>query len=200
MATKTLPREIPLAVLENSSDPCYTVNESLEITYCNPAWDLFSRLNQGGPAALRASVLSRNLLDFIPEELKKYHTGLFATARALGRPVTHDYECSTATMFRLYRMQIYPLDTGFAVINSLRVEHPHDRTPVEPNDAIYRNSAGLIRMCSNCRRTNRADDPAAWDWVPAYLDYKGRKITHGVCLLCMEYFYRPYLMAREAGS
>jgi hypothetical protein len=148
--------------------------------------------NQGGAGALRDQVVSTNLLDSIPEDLKAFHAGLFAKARATGQPVNHDYECSSATMFRLYRMQIYPLDQGFAVINSLRLEHPHDRTPLEPNDAVYRAESGLIRVCANCRRTNRTSDPAAWDWVPAYVDHERETITHGVCPLCLEYYYRPY--------
>jgi len=198
MESKSIPRAIPLDVLESCPDPCFTVSESLDITYCNQAWDQFALLNHGGPEALRAQVVSRNLLDFIPDDIKKYHAGLFTTARALGQPVSHDYECSSATLFRLYRMQIYPLDNGFAVINSLRVEHPHDRTPVEPNEALYRNSAGMIRMCANCGRTSRADDPTVWEWVPDYVDHIRENTTHGVCPLCLEYYYRPYIESPRA--
>jgi len=200
MQTKSFPRAIPREVLESSTDPCFAVSETLDITYCNKAWNHFALLNQGGSEVLCAQVVSRNLLDFIPDELKKYHADLFARARALGQPVSHDYECSSATLFRLYRMQIYPLDNGFAVINSLRVEQPHDRPKVEPNDAVYKNSASLIRMCANCRRTNRTDDPAAWDWVPAYVDREQGDVTHGVCPLCLEYYYRPYLQGRGEES
>ncbi|HEX7286519.1 MAG TPA: hypothetical protein VF532_10070 [Candidatus Angelobacter sp.] len=192
MESKVISRAIPLEVLESSSDPCFAVNEALDITYCNPAWDAFALKNEGEPEVLRAKIVSRNLLAFVPEDLKEFHAVLFAKARATGQPVSHDYECSSATMFRLYRMQIYPLDQGFAVINSLRLEHPHDRTPLQPNDAVYRNKGGLIRMCANCRRTNRTSDPAAWDWVPAYVDRERENVTHGVCPLCLEYYYRPY--------
>lgn len=189
-----------MEVLESCPDPCFALSESLDITYCNTGWNNFALLNQGGPEVLGARVVSRNLLDFIPDDLKSYHAGLFAKARALGQPVSHDYECSSATMFRLFRMQIYPLDQGFAVINSLRLEHPHDRTPLEPNDALYLNSSGLIRMCANCRRTNRTNDPAAWDWVPDYVERVRRNTTHGVCPACLEYYYRPYLQGRSEES
>jgi hypothetical protein len=90
-------------------------------------------------------------------------------------------------------MQIFPLEAGFAVINSLRVEHPHDRLPIAPDDAVYRNKSGFLRMCANCRRTNRVADPAAWDWVPAYVDRRQTDVTHGVCPACMEFYYHPYL-------
>lgn len=200
MEPKEITRAIPLDVLEGCPDPCFAVSESLDITYCNSAWDSFALQNRGGPEVLRDKVVSRNLLDVVPEELREYHANLFVTARCTGQPVYHDYECSSATMFRLYRMQIYPLAQGFAVINSLRVEHPHDRTPMEPDDAMYKTSAGLIRMCSNCRRINRRSDAAAWDWVPAYIDRANEKVTHGVCPLCLEYYYRPYLPAEADDS
>ncbi len=195
-----MPRAIPLSVLENCPDPCFVVSETLDITYCNAAWDRFALENHGGPEVLKDRVVSRNLLDFIPADIKQYHAGLFARARATGQPVSHDYECSSATLFRLYRMQIYPLDKGFTVINSLRVEHPHDRPPIEPKDAAYKDAAGLIRMCANCRRTNRANDPTAWDWVPAYVERMRENTTHGVCPPCLEYYYRPYLHGPQRRS
>jgi predicted outer membrane lipoprotein len=186
-------RAIPINVLESCPYPCFVVNESLEINYCNQAWNKFAMLNEGGTGVLAWRVLSHNLLDFVPEDLRNYHTALFARARETGKPVTHDYECSSATMFRLFRMHIFPLGQGFAVINSLRVEHPHDRATAQPDEAKYRNRAGMIRMCSNCRRTNRVEDSAAWDWVPDYVERMRPNSTHGVCPTCMEYYYGEYL-------
>lgn len=200
MKVQAIPRAIPREALERCPDPCFVLNAALDIHYCNPAWNSFALSNAGGPGVLQDRVISRNLLDFIPADLKQYYAHLFATARALGRPVSHDYECSSTTLYRLYRMQIYPLESGYTVVNSLRVEHPHDRTPVEPDDAVYRNSAGLIRMCANCRRTNRADDAAVWDWVPAYVERMRENTTHGVCPLCLEFYYRPYLQGRGEDS
>jgi hypothetical protein len=186
-------RTIPINVMESCPDPCFVVTESLDIKYCNQGWNRFAILNEGGSEALAAKVVSRNLLDFVPQDLKSFHADLFARARKTGKPVTHDYECSTATMFRLYRMHIFPLNQGFAVMNSVRVEHPHDRSPLEPNESLYRTEKGMIRMCSNCRRTNRPDDPAAWDWVPDYVERVRPNTTHGVCPACLEFYYRPYL-------
>jgi hypothetical protein len=61
---------------------------------------------------------------------------------------SQDYECSSAQVFRIYRMQVYPLrpGCGFVVINSLRVVHPHTRAVCEPDDVIYRCKRGLIHM------------------------------------------------------
>jgi hypothetical protein len=89
-------------------------------------------------------------------------------------------------------MQIYPRQpgAGFVVQNSLRVEHPHDRVALESNDAIYTDSDGIIHACANCRRTRRVAEPGTWDWVPAYVESKLKIITHGVCPMCLEFYYR----------
>ncbi len=192
-------KNLPVETLESSPEPCFALSEPLDITYCNSAWDRFARENGGGAKTLRRNIISRNLLDFVAADLKGYYAELFARSRALGQPVDHDYECSSSQVFRLYRMQIYPLEPGrgFVVLNSLRVERGHDRTARDPDDAIYRDSAGLMHMCANCRRTRRAHEPEAWDWVPAHLDGELPGVSHGVCPMCLEYYYRPYMKEQK---
>jgi hypothetical protein len=195
-----LPQAAPLEVIEDSEHACFVLSEELKIMRCNSAWDRFARGQGGGWGALASNVISRNLLDFITPDLKSFYGELFARARALGQPVGHDYECSSATVFRLFRMQIYPLERGggFVVLNSLRIERPHDRAAHEPNDDIYTDSDGIIHMCANCRRTRRVAEPAAWDWVPAYVEPNRKTISHGVCAMCFEFYYRPMLENRAA--
>lgn len=196
-----LPSAAPLNVLDESRDVSYVVSEKLQITYCNPAWDCFAREQGGSSAAMAASVVGRDLLEFIPDELKSFYLELFSQARALGKPTNHDYECSSPSVFRLYRLQIYPLraGAGFVVQNSLRVERPHDRTSFEPHDAVYKDTNGWIHACANCRRTQRASDSAIWDWVPAYVSSHALNITHGVCPMCLEFYYRPAIKKYSAA-
>lgn len=197
----SLPSLAPLNVLDQSPDVSYVVSEQLDIVYCNPAWDRFAG-EQGGSALVMAeNVLGRNLLDFVPRRLKRFYLELFAQARELGQPVGHDYECSSASVFRLYRLQVYPLQrgAGFVVQNSLRLERPHDRTPLERDDALYADSKGIIHACANCRRTQRAANPAIWDWVPAYIESRGLNISHGICPMCLEFYYRPAIKKYSAA-
>lgn len=186
--------------MEESPHPGYVVSEQLDITHCNQAWDRFALEEGGEPAVLASNIVSRNLLDFVAPDLKSFYMELFARARALGQPVSHDYECSSAAVLRLYRMQIYPLQpgAGFVVQNSLRVEHPHDRIPLEPSNALYKDDSGIIHACANCRRTRRVTDPGIWDWVPAYVESKLKNISHGVCPMCLEFYYRPAMRDRAA--
>ena len=197
MASFSLRRVIPQSVLEQSPEPCFVLDDSLAIVYCNASWDRFALANGAGPEVLRERVISKNLLDFIVGELNSYYSDLFARVRAGGMPVSHDYECSSAGSFRLYRMQIFPVESGFAVVNSLRLEHAHTRQALAPDETIYRNTHGLVHMCANCRRTNRVTDPARWDWVPAYRAGRRAEVTHGVCPPCREFFYRSYLQSQR---
>ena len=189
-----LPDKIPPAV-DNCQHPCFGLTESLQICYCNPAWDRFAQENDGGKDVLAAQVIGEFFLRFVPTELESHFRGLFEKARALGSVQSQDYECSTPELFRLFRMEIYPLHPGhgFVVINSLRVEHPHTRKVCSPDAMRYTDNNGLIHMCSNCRRTNRVDKPMIWDWVPAYVRSGRRDLTHGICPFCREYYYGPYL-------
>jgi hypothetical protein len=189
-----LPDKVPASV-ESSPHACFALTESLDICYCNQAWDRFALENGGTPNVLAASVLHRPFLQFVLEALRANFEELFHRVRALGRMQSQDYECSSAKVFRVYRMQVYPLRSGggFVVINSLRVVHPHTRAVCEPDDATYRCKLGLIHMCANCRRTRRVDAPSAWDWVPAYVERPRREMTHTVCPFCREYYYSAYL-------
>ena len=181
--------------MQSSPHACFALTESLDICYCNAAWDRFALENGGGADVLAASVLHKPLLQFVTDDLKENFKNLFQKARALGRLQSQDYECSSAHVFRLYRMQVYPLrpGCGFVVNNSLVVVHPHTRAAYEPDDASYCCPRGLIHMCANCRRARRIGDPETWDWVPDYVERPRREMTHTVCPFCREYYYGDYL-------
>jgi hypothetical protein len=189
-----LPDEIP-AALQSSPHVSFAVTESLDISYCNPAWDRFALENGGRQDVLAARVLRQSFLKFVPANLKMHFTNLFRTARSTGRLQSQDYECSSPRLFRIYRMQVYPMHPGigFLVINSLRIEHQHTRQARGPDDAQYRDKNGLICVCANCRRTRRLHSEGIWDWVPAYVYSPGQDVTHGICPFCREYYYSAYL-------
>lgn len=186
------------AAVESSPHACFALTESLDICYCNSAWDRFALENEG-PNALAASILHKPFLQFVPDDLRLIYKEIFQRARALGRMQSLDYECSSAQAFRVYRMQVYPLrpGCGFVVMNSLVIVHPHTRAVCEPNDARYRCQLGLIHMCANCRRTLRMDEPETWDWIPAYVEHPRRDVTHTICPFCREYYYGAYLVPKK---
>ena len=97
------------AAVESSPHACFALTESLDICYCNSAWDRFALENSAETAALAASVLHKPFLQFVPEDLRLFYQEIFQRVRALGRMQSQDYECSSAQVFRVYRMQVYPL-------------------------------------------------------------------------------------------
>jgi len=148
------------------------VDKALRLVYCSSAWDQFAVSNDGD-AAIASRVIGTNLLDVVPEPLKRLYDQLFAVARDTRQMWPLDYECSSAKLYRLFRMEIRPMRSaaGFVLVHALRVERLHgpDRTSFSPNADRYSDSQGQITMCAHCRKTRRVAEPEIWDWVPEYV-------------------------------
>lgn len=176
--------------LERSHNVACLLDCDLTITYCNPAWDVFARENDG-EAALAEKVVGRKLLDFATGPLKTLYDQLFAAARASGTIWPFRFECSSRDVVRWHRMEAFPLDEGcFAVVYACVQEHPREGEGNTANADLYLGPGGLITMCSNCRKTRRQSDSAVWDWVPEHFDLKFlRRTSHGICPSCWAYYY-----------
>lgn len=189
--------ELARSVLESSQDVIFVVNSDLRLTYCNPAWDKFA-LENDGEDATASCVLGTDLMRAIPLPLRDFYRGAFQRCRQQGLAFELDYECSSAKMYRLLHMSIFPLKRSneLAVVNSTRVElaQAADQPPSLPAKT-YLGGHGTIAMCCHCRRTRRQDGTNVWDWVPAYLETRKWKISHGMCPVCVSYFYSQYLNA-----
>ena len=55
--------------------------------------------------------------------------------------------------------------------------------------ARYATDGDVIVQCCHCRRTRRSDGSDVWDWVPAWVASPPPETSHGICPLCLEYFY-----------
>jgi hypothetical protein len=180
---------IPISTLEASRDVAYQLNSDLRIVYCNPAWDRFALANNGA-SALSDRVLGSTIMDFVPPELLDFYRAAFASAQ--DTVVEFDYECSSPDLYRTFEMQILPIEepSGYAVINALRVEDRMERIrPALVLGPEYVSDAGIITVCSHCRRTRRVDCSDQWDWVPDNLKPVQRNVSHGLCPICYAYFY-----------
>lgn len=177
------------------------LDAGLNIVYCNPAWDRFAAENDGEKC--RFSLLrGRHLLEGVPQPLTRFFITAFDAVRDSGQPFEFDYECSSALFFRTFRMRILPVqgEGEYLVWHSLRVERPHDRAAVAPDDRRYRSSDGVLVMCCHCRRTRRSDASEAWDWVPDYVASHPARVSTGICPACYLYFYPEIFAARAAGT
>ncbi|MDB4932944.1 MAG: hypothetical protein JWM10_5428 [Myxococcaceae bacterium] len=173
-----------MQTLEDSDNVAYVVTPEGVIGRTNPAWRRFASANGGGAMAGGAVLAA-----VLPAVLRAYYVDGFARALATGEPWEHDYECSSAETFRRFRMVAYPFDgRGLVVVNSLRLERPHEREAHPGDDDAY-TVDGVITMCSHCRRLRRATAPVRWDWVPAYVRSPPDNLSHGLCASCYEYYW-----------
>jgi PAS domain-containing protein len=184
-------REISRESLDADPAVCFVLDEKLRFVYCNPAWDRFAVQN-GAPSLLGRNVLGTAILESTSGAVFPYYESLYGAAVTERRPAEHEFECSSAEVERLMKMNVYPLRSGPAllVVCSLRVERPHAGSAGEPLHDSYRDGRGTIVMCGNCRRTRRADvEPETWDWVADYVANPPERVSHGLCALCLHYYY-----------
>jgi len=180
---------VPVSTLEASNDVSCQLNSFLRIVYCNPAWDRFALANNG-ELARSDRVLGSMIMDFVPPKLIDFYAAAFALA--CDNVVEFDYECSSSDLYRSFRMQIVPIDRhrGYTVIHALKHEEAMEgKRPALALHPKYLSDAGIITVCSHCRRTRRVDVSAQWDWVPASLRPAQRNVSHGLCPACHAYFY-----------
>lgn len=196
----TMPRPtFTPSLLDASPDIICLLDAELRIVHCNPAWDRFAAANEGRNCESSA-VIGARILDSIPEPLARFFRTAFEVVRASEQPFEFDYECSSALVFRMFRMRILPVCGAgeFMVVHALRVERPHDRVAVPPDDVRFRGENGLIVMCCHCRRTRRTAEPTVWDWVPDYVARFPGMVSAGICSACYLYFY-PDVFAKRAA-
>jgi hypothetical protein len=176
---------LSIDALEQSSSVVFLLNDGLEITYCNPAWDEFARANGGGKWT-RDKVAGYDLTQCIPPVLRSFYDRVFASARN-GEVMEFEYHCSSPEKFRLLHMRVLPFlqAGGFAVVNSVRIETKYGE-PSPANATPYFEKHGLATMCAHCRRVRLQE---SWHWVPGLLNTHEPSISHGLCPICHAYFY-----------
>src|SRR5690242_15093391 len=145
------------ATAENDPSVVFALDASLRIAFCNPAWDRFAS-EKAGTAAVRASdVLGRPVLDFIAGPLRGFYEFAFKRVLTAGEPWKHEYECSSASLFRQFTMEVLPIrqPPGLMIINTLVVLRPHSEPPLPAINDLYWDKNRRIIMCCSCRKTMR---------------------------------------------
>jgi hypothetical protein len=166
------------------------LDADLRIAYVNPAWLAFGRDN-GFTWGHEPWTLGVELLSAVPPDLRPFYERLFDHARKSTGPVEHSYECSSPTVFRRYRMQVFRCDAGaLLVAHSLLQETSHAEPSSPGIESIYRDAQGVLCQCSHCRRVRRAGATCEqWDWVPDFVAHVPANTSHGLCPLCSQYYF-----------
>jgi len=169
------------------------VDADSRIVFCNWAWDRFAFQN-GGLALSHLFILGTSVLDVTPAPLRPFYENAYITARKSGVAWDHDFECSSSDKFRLFHMRVLPIGGPYLCIeNSLRVERRHESETAEADLLVarYVDENGLTVMCCHCRRTRQARNIGSpkWHWIPGFLDSPPRNVSHGLCDICLRFFY-----------
>lgn len=179
-----------VAALDDETSTVYGITADMRLAYMNPAWHSFAQAN--GAAWDGAWGIGARIIDATPAPLQPAYERLFDQAKANRVVVEHEYECSSPTTYRRFRMRVHPCNSGgFLVVNMLLRTSEHIQPAMTAVDASYRNGDGLIVQCCHCRRVRRDGPPTGWDWVPDYVAMPPGGISHGICGTCFDYHYPP---------
>jgi len=176
------------------------------IALLNGAWRRFAQQNQGADT-LHRWPLGADMLSAISGVLLDYYKRAFAGVRAQRRPWEQTYQCHSALSMRQFRLRVLPLENdALLLIHSVVVDAPFSSTSTSTStearsaaelgshasDAeeldAYVGPSGLVRQCSNCRRTQHVTREG-WDWVRAYVTHPPRNVSHGICTTCLRQDY-----------
>lgn len=180
-----------LRSLDADQSTICALDESLRVTYVNPAWLAFGRAN-GACEDERRWALGAEVMTVVPPPLRAFYEALYARALRDEEVQHHSYECSSPTVMRMFHMAVHPIRHGrIVVVSSLSVETAHEAPPQESERIRYRDDLGIVHQCSHCRRVRRADAATVWDWVPAFVARMPPQTSHGLCEVCLAYHYDP---------
>lgn len=182
-----------LSAYEDSSDVIYVVDSSLNITYCNAAWDRFA-LSNGGKHLLRRYQAGRSIVEVSPPALRPFYGTAFARALLDGKEVAFEYECSSADVFRRFHMHLarkYTKDRAeyLVIVNSLVREEAQAPPDVHRELEELCEPNGFITMCSHCRRTRTPGAGECWLWLPDLVRRMPPEVSHGLCPVCFDIHY-----------
>ncbi|MBD3258215.1 hypothetical protein GF377_07255 [candidate division GN15 bacterium] len=174
--------------LFQSKNTCIGLDRDLRMVLLNPAYYNFARANNGSHI-LDQFGLGAPLLDAIEGGQRQFYEDLLRGAMAAQSVKHFDYECSSPTEYRVFRMIIYPVADGRGLLTEHAVSTiaPHDRPGATFDPGAYVDSDGIVHLCGHCRRVRHLTHDR-WDWCPEAMNHQD--LTHGLCNLCLD-FYHP---------
>lgn len=184
--------------LNNLKSTVYGLDSDFNISYLNPEWFSFADQNGDKKFVHDEWSLGRNIFDCIPKVLEPFYRSLYNTIldekNSTVAPKQSEYECSSPTLYRHFAMHLYSMGKeGIIVVNSLLVDEPHAKQSSSEQhvfkDENYIDKNGILHQCANCRRIVNLTNQGQWDWIPKFISNIYPKTSHGICSICMKYYY-----------
>ncbi|WP_339661855.1 hypothetical protein [uncultured Polaribacter sp.] len=182
--------------LEESKHLIYVLSEELNLLYVNPIWIHFAKNNGGKDSLLKEIPLGEYITNaFTGNRIKKFYTENYLKVLETGKPWHHEYECSSKEEFREFHQGAYPVKDGkcIIVINTLIVHLPMHQKRLKKfnvSDKRYVDTTGFVTQCSNCKCTQRIEEPEIWDWVPEWVVKTPNNSSHSICPTCFDYYWK----------
>ncbi len=187
---------IDFETLESDPQSIYALSDQLKLIYLNPAWFRFARENSGEPSISGTYRIGYDFPEAISGNLRAFFVERFQNVLETGVVWEHDYECSSPELFRVYHETAYPMHNrrGVLVMSSLVVEAEHAPAdgPSPLSESLYRNAIGLITQCGYCRRFQREKEGDVWDWNPEWIRHPPARVSHSLCAICFDYYFKHH--------
>jgi hypothetical protein len=183
-----------LVSLRQHSQTIYGIWPDFRLSYVNPGWFRFALENQGEPEISTKWRLGTSILDAIASPIRAFYKNQYQRCLQTRTPWSHEYECSSPTLYRWLHQSTYPLGRaeGLLIVNSLKIERLHDpcaRTPEKAENTIYRDKNGVAYQCPHCRRFKNLLELERWDWVPEWVKQMPSATSHTLCGVCFAHYY-----------
>jgi len=191
-------KEFTWMKIEEHDSSVYGLWPDFRLAYFNPAWVRFAQDNAGDPLLWSPQCLGTSVMDVTPRELKPFYQDSFSSCLEgypkNRKPLQHEYECSSADVYRKFNMTLYSLkgSAGLLVVNSLLIETANQSKQQhleEFNETDYVDTNGLIHQCAHCRKIQHMESMDRWDWIPAWVKEIPENTSHGICPICFDHYY-----------
>lgn len=170
-------RSFDVTALATDERPIYLLDSELRIVWANRP------LEEWGPGRLYCDSISGPLRDF-------FRRWMYRTMKA-AEPREWGYACPTRLATQVFSVRAHPFEgrAGLLLVHT-RVYERLRETGSEPpvDEARYRDERGWVHQCGNCRQV-RATGADWWERVIPWLETPPPQTTHGICPVCLDYYY-----------
>ncbi len=191
--------------LDAHTGSIYALDLEFRLAYHNEAYLRFAEDNGARRTIEKYWGLGCQWLDVLPACLAGFYRTALERCLRDQQVWEHEYECSSAENFRRFHQRVYPLRNrcGLLIVNSVLVDAPHDplvRRSHPPDTGMYADEGGIVHQCAHCRRVECPAEANRWDWIPAWLAKAPTPVSHGLCPVCLDYYYPEVDAGTHSGA
>ncbi len=179
--------QFDLEWIGNTNNTILGIDREFRILLVNHAYFRFAADN-GGDRIVTDFGPGADLLTAIGGPQKQFYKALLAGCFERTDPLSHDYECSSSSVYRLLKMFVYPTVNRNALLldHSLVVEQQQELPMTSQPKDSYIDEDGIMHQCGLCRRV-RHNNMKQWDWLEGAFDFSS--VSHGLCESCLTKYY-----------